>query len=81
MKEGSVAPKERVNITYKPAIGNAKEEVELPLKMLIAQAKSGPTPRSRRRCATTCRAHRSTATPSPPTRRRSATTDISSCRR
>ena len=28
-KEGSVAPKERVNITYKPAIGNAKEEIEL----------------------------------------------------
>jgi type VI secretion system protein ImpB len=35
MKEGSVAPKERVNITYKPAIGDAKEEVELPLKMLM----------------------------------------------
>jgi type VI secretion system protein ImpB len=35
MKEGSVAPKERVNITYKPATGNAKEEVELPLKMLM----------------------------------------------
>lgn len=34
-KEGSVAPKERVNITYKPATGNAKEEVELPLKMLM----------------------------------------------
>jgi len=34
-KEGSVAPKERVNITYKPATGNAKEEVELPLKLLI----------------------------------------------
>jgi type VI secretion system protein ImpB len=34
-KEGSVAPKERVNITYKPAIGNAKEEVELPLKLLM----------------------------------------------
>ncbi len=35
MKEGSVAPKERVNITYKPAIGDAKEEVELPLKLLM----------------------------------------------
>jgi type VI secretion system protein ImpB len=35
MKEGSVAPKERVNITYKPATGNAKEEVELPLKLLM----------------------------------------------
>ncbi len=35
MKEGSVAPKERVNIVYKPATGDAKEEVELPLRMLI----------------------------------------------
>ncbi len=35
MKEGSIAPKERVNITYKPAIGDAKEEVELPLKLLM----------------------------------------------
>lgn len=34
-KEGSVAPKERVNITYKPATGDAQEEVELPLKMLV----------------------------------------------
>ncbi len=34
-KEGSVAPKERVNITYKPATGDAKEEVELPLKLLV----------------------------------------------
>lgn len=34
-KEGSVAPKERVNIVYRPATGDAKEEVELPLKMLI----------------------------------------------
>ncbi|MFL9950518.1 type VI secretion system contractile sheath small subunit [Paraburkholderia agricolaris] len=32
---GSVAPKERVNIVYKPATGNAKEEVELPLKQLV----------------------------------------------
>ena len=35
-REGSVAPKERVNIVYKPAIGNAKEEIELPLKILMA---------------------------------------------
>ncbi|WP_295441433.1 type VI secretion system contractile sheath small subunit [uncultured Thiodictyon sp.] len=35
MKEGSVAPKERVNIVYRPATGDAKEEVELPLKLLI----------------------------------------------
>lgn len=34
-KEGSVAPKERVNIVYKPATGDAKEEVELPLKILM----------------------------------------------
>ncbi len=34
-KEGSVAPKERVNITFKPAVGNAQEEVELPLKLLV----------------------------------------------
>jgi type VI secretion system protein ImpB len=35
-KEGSVAPKERVNIVYKPATGNAQEEVELPLRILMA---------------------------------------------
>ena len=34
-KEASVAPKERVNITYKPATGDAQEEVELPLKVLV----------------------------------------------
>jgi type VI secretion system protein ImpB len=34
-KESSVAPKERVNIRFKPATGNAKEEVELPLKVLL----------------------------------------------
>ncbi|MDY0361137.1 MAG: type VI secretion system contractile sheath small subunit [Desulforegulaceae bacterium] len=33
--EQSIAPKERVNITYKPATGDAKEEVELPLKILV----------------------------------------------
>lgn len=33
--EGSVAPKERVNIVYKPATGNAQAEVELPLKTLV----------------------------------------------
>ena len=33
--EGSVAPKERVNITYKPATGDAQAEVELPLKILV----------------------------------------------
>ena len=34
-KEGSVAPKERVNITYKPSTGEAQEEVELPFKILM----------------------------------------------
>ncbi len=34
-KESSVAPKERVNIVYRPSLGDAKEEVELPLKMLV----------------------------------------------
>ena len=34
-KEGSVAPKERVNIVYRPATGDASEEVELPLKILV----------------------------------------------
>lgn len=34
-KEASVAPKERVNIVYRPATGDAKEEVELPLRVLV----------------------------------------------
>ena len=34
-KEGSVAPKERINITFKPATGDAQEEIELPLKLLV----------------------------------------------
>jgi type VI secretion system protein ImpB len=34
-KEGTVAPRERVNIVYRPATGDAKEEVELPLKLLV----------------------------------------------
>lgn len=33
-KEGSVAPKERINVTFKPATGGAQEEIELPLKLL-----------------------------------------------
>lgn len=32
---GSVAPKERINISYKPATGNARESVELPFKLLV----------------------------------------------
>lgn len=34
-KEASVAPKERVNIVYKPATGGAQAEVELPLKLMM----------------------------------------------
>lgn len=34
-KDGSVAPKERVNVTFKPATGDATEELELPLKMMV----------------------------------------------
>ncbi|MBH3428123.1 type VI secretion system contractile sheath small subunit [Pseudomonas alkylphenolica] len=34
-KEGSVAPKERINVTYKPATGGGREEAELPLKLMV----------------------------------------------
>ncbi|MGY8668608.1 type VI secretion system contractile sheath small subunit [Bradyrhizobium sp. UFLA05-109] len=34
-QESSVAPKERVNIRFKPATGNLKEDVELPLKLMV----------------------------------------------
>lgn len=34
-KEGSVAPKERVNIVYKPDTGGAQEDIELPMKLLV----------------------------------------------
>lgn len=34
-KEATVAPRERVNIVYRPATGDAKEDVELPLKILV----------------------------------------------
>ena len=33
--EGSVAPKERVNIVYKSHVGDRAEDVELPLKLLV----------------------------------------------
>jgi type VI secretion system protein ImpB len=35
MAEGSVAPKERVNIVYRPATGDAQQEIELPLKLMM----------------------------------------------
>jgi type VI secretion system protein ImpB len=34
-KEASVAPKERVNIVYKPATGNQQAEIELPFRVLV----------------------------------------------
>ena len=34
-KGGSVAPKERVNISYKPAVGDASAQIELPMKVLV----------------------------------------------
>ncbi|NPV05338.1 MAG: type VI secretion system contractile sheath small subunit [Syntrophaceae bacterium] len=42
-KDPTVAPKERVNIVYRPAAGDAKEEVELPLKMLVMGDFTGRT--------------------------------------
>lgn len=33
--DGSVAPKERVNIVYKSAVGDAQEQVELPFRQLV----------------------------------------------
>jgi type VI secretion system protein ImpB len=35
MADGSVAPKERINISYKSDTGGASENVELPLKLLV----------------------------------------------
>ena len=34
-KDGSVAPKERINIRYVPATGDQQEEVELPLRLVM----------------------------------------------
>ncbi len=42
-KEASVAPKERVNIVYRPATGDAQEEIELPLKLLVIGDFTGKT--------------------------------------
>jgi len=45
-KEASVAPKERINIRYKPATDGAQEDVELPMKMLFIGDYTGrPDPR------------------------------------
>jgi type VI secretion system protein ImpB len=42
-KESTVAPKERINLVYKPATGDAQEEVELPLKILMVGDYTGRT--------------------------------------
>jgi type VI secretion system protein ImpB len=42
-KEASVAPRERVNIVYRPATGDAQEEIELPLKLLVIGDFTGRT--------------------------------------
>ncbi len=34
-QNGSVAPRERINIVYKPATGNRKDTVELPMKLMV----------------------------------------------
>ena len=34
-KESSIAPKERINVTFKPATGGAQEEIELPMKVMV----------------------------------------------
>lgn len=34
-KDASIAPKERINVTFKPATGGAQEEIELPLKVMV----------------------------------------------
>jgi type VI secretion system protein ImpB len=41
LANGSVAPKERINISYKSSAGGASEDVELPLKMLIVDDFTG----------------------------------------
>lgn|SRR5690606_3271952 len=38
---GSVAPKERINISYKSSTGGAAENVELPLKLLVVDDFTG----------------------------------------
>lgn len=45
-REGSVAPRERVNIRYKSAAAGAPEDVELPLRILLLGDLTGrPDPR------------------------------------
>ncbi|MBT4406190.1 MAG: type VI secretion system contractile sheath small subunit [Gammaproteobacteria bacterium] len=39
--DSAVAPKERINIVYQPATGGRKEEIELPLKLMVLGDFSG----------------------------------------
>lgn len=41
--EGSVAPKERINIKYVPSTGEQHDEVELPLNLLVIGDLKGTT--------------------------------------
>lgn len=34
-KDSSIAPKERINVTFKPATDGAQEEIELPMKVMV----------------------------------------------
>ena len=42
-KDGTVAPKERINIKYVPATGDSQQEVELPLKLIVTGDFKGHT--------------------------------------
>lgn len=42
-KDGTVAPKERINIKYVPATGDHRTETELPLKLLVVGDFKGST--------------------------------------
>jgi type VI secretion system protein ImpB len=42
-KDGSVAPKERINIKYVPATGDQQEELELPLRLMVVGDFKGHT--------------------------------------
>ena len=42
-KEGSVAPKERINVKYVPATGDQQEEIELPLRLMVLGNFTGQT--------------------------------------
>ncbi len=51
-KESSVAPKERINVTFKPATGGAVEEIELPMKVMVLgdfQQRHDPRPLAERK--------------------------------